>query len=215
MRPLILRLDLLSCALHHTCMALQGRRTKRAGGRRHGAGDLGFARLDLGRHRRCGVPEVIFCEGKTPAQVIRIIAAMQRARHNVFGTRATPEFHAAVARAHPDLIYHADARAITLRQNDIGLGQCARMRTAISNTKIAWMIQLSTTSGPPTDCISRGEVSSPRIIALRMITPMIASWKRAFIAMRLQKAITPVLPPRAEFEFASGARPRRRPVSSW
>jgi len=75
---------------------------------------LGFARLDLDRHRRCGVPEVIFCEGKTPAQVIRIVAVMKRAGHNVFGTRATPEFHAAVARAHPELVYHAAARAITL-----------------------------------------------------------------------------------------------------
>ena len=95
-------------------MALHGRRKQGAAGRRRGAGDLGFARLDLGRHRRCGVPEVIFCEGKTPAQVIAIVAAMQRAGHNVFGTRVTPEFHAAVARAHPDLRYHAAARAITL-----------------------------------------------------------------------------------------------------
>ena len=95
-------------------MALNERRKQGAAGRRRGAGDLGFARLDLGRHRRCGVPEVIFCEGKTPAQVIGIVAAMQRAGHNVFGTRVTPEFHAAVAQVHPDLIYHAEARAITL-----------------------------------------------------------------------------------------------------
>ena len=92
--------------------AIRRRRpAKRRGASRH---NLGFARLDLVRHRRCGVPEVIFCEGKTPAQVIRIVAAMQRAGHNVFGTRVTPEFFAAVARAHPRLVYHAAARAVTL-----------------------------------------------------------------------------------------------------
>ena len=29
-------------------------------------GDLGYAQVDLNRRQRCGFPEVIFCEGKTP-----------------------------------------------------------------------------------------------------------------------------------------------------
>src|SRR5438445_709025 len=28
--------------------------------------DLGYAQVDLQRRQRCGFPEVIFCEGKTP-----------------------------------------------------------------------------------------------------------------------------------------------------
>ena len=33
------------------------------------ARDLGFARVDLDRVRRCGRPEAIFCQGKLPAEV--------------------------------------------------------------------------------------------------------------------------------------------------
>lgn len=76
--------------------------------------DLGFARLDLARHRRCGVPEVIYCAGKTPAQVRRIIAAMLKAGHNVFGTRVSPDMFRALAGEFPALVYHETARAITL-----------------------------------------------------------------------------------------------------
>jgi NCAIR mutase (PurE)-related protein len=76
--------------------------------------DLGFARVDLARHRRCGVPEVIYCAGKTPAQVNHIIAAMLAAKHNVFGTRCSPEMFATLRAQHPALVYHEAARAITL-----------------------------------------------------------------------------------------------------
>ena len=76
--------------------------------------DIGFARVDLARHRRCGVPEVIYCAGKTPAQVSHIIGAMLAAKHNVFGTRCSPEMFATLRAAHPSLIYHEAARAITL-----------------------------------------------------------------------------------------------------
>ena len=33
--------------------------------------NLGFARLDLDRHRRKGIPEVIYSAGKTPQQIVR------------------------------------------------------------------------------------------------------------------------------------------------
>ncbi len=35
--------------------------------------DLGYARLDHHRALRTGVPEVVYCEGKTPAQVGEIM----------------------------------------------------------------------------------------------------------------------------------------------
>ena len=34
--------------------------------------DIGFARVDSHRALRCGFPEVIFCQGKTPQQVVAI-----------------------------------------------------------------------------------------------------------------------------------------------
>jgi len=50
-----------------------------------GESNLGFARVDLGRHRRCGIPEVIFCTGKTADQVGKIASAMVAAGQNVAG----------------------------------------------------------------------------------------------------------------------------------
>ena len=76
--------------------------------------DLGYARIDTDRHRRCGLPEVIYCPGKTPEQVCGIIETFRDAGQNVLGTRATPELFEAVQAAHPDTVYHEAARAITL-----------------------------------------------------------------------------------------------------
>lgn len=76
--------------------------------------NLGFARVDLDRPRRCGLPEVIFCAGKTAGQVISILSAMKQAGQNILGTRVLPGLYAEVARAHPDAKYHEAARCLTL-----------------------------------------------------------------------------------------------------
>ena len=76
--------------------------------------NLGFARIDLERHHRRGIPEVIFSSGKTPDQVIRIIKVFQKARQNVLCTRASPKLFKAVSRVYRKAVYHADARMITL-----------------------------------------------------------------------------------------------------
>jgi len=76
--------------------------------------DLGFARVDTGRHRRLGMPEVIFCPGKTPEQVSAIVRSLTVAGQNAMATRASRELFEAVQREHPAAVYHAQARAITL-----------------------------------------------------------------------------------------------------
>ena len=76
--------------------------------------DLGFARIDVERHRRRGFPEVVFASGKTPEQVIHIIDALKKAGQNVLCTRAAPGLFEAVSRVHSDARYHADARMITV-----------------------------------------------------------------------------------------------------
>jgi len=50
--------------------------------------DLGFARVDHHRAIRCGFPEVIFCQGKTPEQIVGIAAAMRAKGATVLATRA-------------------------------------------------------------------------------------------------------------------------------
>lgn len=76
--------------------------------------DLGFARLDTERARRCGLGEVVFCPGKTHEHVIKIIAAFREAGHNTLATRASPELYADVVAHHPDAVYHSAARCITV-----------------------------------------------------------------------------------------------------
>jgi hypothetical protein len=53
--------------------------------------DLGFAQIDLDRRARCGFPEVIFCEGKTPEWVEGVVRRMIEARQDCLGTRVNPE----------------------------------------------------------------------------------------------------------------------------
>ncbi|MDI6775195.1 MAG: nickel pincer cofactor biosynthesis protein LarB [Verrucomicrobiota bacterium] len=87
--------------------------------------DLGFARVDLHRARRRGMPEAIYCPGKTPAQVVRIMKSIHAASQDILATRAEPALYRAVRRAIPKAVYHEHARAITLdfgpRRKPVGL----------------------------------------------------------------------------------------------
>ena len=76
--------------------------------------DLGYATLDHHRALRWGFPEVIFCQGKTAAQVAGIAARLAERGPRILGTRATPEQYAAAQALVPDLQYHELARCIWL-----------------------------------------------------------------------------------------------------
>jgi NCAIR mutase (PurE)-related protein len=76
--------------------------------------DLGFARVDTDRKTRRGFPEVIFCAGKLPEQVLSIARALLEADGIVLGTRANPEHFAAVLTEFPEAKFHAVARCITV-----------------------------------------------------------------------------------------------------
>lgn len=79
--------------------------------------DLGFATLDHHRSLRWGFPEVIYCEGKTPAQVGTIVERLAGTMDQLLGTRATREqYNEAQARV-PELEYHEQARALSLDRN--------------------------------------------------------------------------------------------------
>jgi pyridinium-3,5-biscarboxylic acid mononucleotide synthase len=53
--------------------------------------DLGFAVVDLHRHQRCGFPEVIFCEGKTPQWVEGVVRQLVEANQDCLATRVNSE----------------------------------------------------------------------------------------------------------------------------
>jgi len=76
--------------------------------------DLGFARVDTDRKRRCGFPEVIYCEGKTPDEVAAIAKTILEQDGVLLGTRATPAHFEAVVKLLPQARYHSRGRCITL-----------------------------------------------------------------------------------------------------
>jgi NCAIR mutase (PurE)-related protein len=72
--------------------------------------DLGFARLDTHRSLRRGLPEVIFCEGKSPQHLIRISRRAADAHEPLLLTRLEPSVFEAIHPALPSLRYDAVAR---------------------------------------------------------------------------------------------------------
>lgn len=79
-----------------------------------GFADLGFARPDTDRLARTGFGEVVFCQGKTPAQTARIFEALHARQGGVLGTRAAQEHADAVREIFPGARYNAGARCIAL-----------------------------------------------------------------------------------------------------
>jgi NCAIR mutase (PurE)-related protein len=77
---------------------------------------LGFANIDHHRTLRCGIPEVIYCPGKTTEQIVEIFQRLADHGHNVLATRTDPATFEAVKAVIPDACFESLARAIVLRQ---------------------------------------------------------------------------------------------------
>ncbi|MDS0140019.1 MULTISPECIES: nickel pincer cofactor biosynthesis protein LarB [unclassified Amycolatopsis] len=80
------------------------------------AADLGFARVDLDREQRQGLPEVVYGPGKTPAQIAAIVRTLLA--HNtgpVLVTRAEAEPARAVLAEVPGGRYSPGARLLVWR----------------------------------------------------------------------------------------------------
>ena len=79
--------------------------------------DLGFAKVDHHRTLRAGMPEVIFGEGKTPAQVASIFKRLAKHGTNVLATRTTQEQFRAVKKQVREAKFEKAARATLLRRD--------------------------------------------------------------------------------------------------
>lgn len=77
--------------------------------------DLGFASLDHHRSIRQGFPEVILCEGKTPAQIRDIAKALLKHHRPFLATRASPQVAALIKRIDRRAVYHEAARLVAIR----------------------------------------------------------------------------------------------------
>lgn len=102
--------------------------------------DLGFAKIDHHRALRTGLPEVVFGEGKTAAQIVGIVRSLQAGSHNVLVTRLDAEKAAAVCAAVPGLSYDAEARLATLVATPLreaGRGPIAVVAAGTSDLPVA------------------------------------------------------------------------------
>jgi NCAIR mutase (PurE)-related protein len=97
--------------------------------------DLGFARVDHHRAVRQGFPEVIFGQGKTPAQVAGIARAIVDRGHSLLVTRTDQAAHEAVAKVVPDARFHEQARIIE-RRADCPRGRGVVLVTAAGTSDI-------------------------------------------------------------------------------
>jgi NCAIR mutase (PurE)-related protein len=76
--------------------------------------DLGFAQVDLHRRQRCGFPEVIFCEGKTPQWVEGVVRQLVEANQDCLATRMNAEQAAHLAPLFPQAEHDRVARTFWL-----------------------------------------------------------------------------------------------------
>ncbi|MFO7889533.1 MAG: 1-(5-phosphoribosyl)-5-amino-4-imidazole-carboxylate carboxylase, partial [bacterium] len=76
--------------------------------------DLGFAKIDTHRALRRGFPEAIFCEGKTPEQVTKIVLKMSKNNEIILAMRAQKNTFTAVKKVTDKAKYYESAKAIVI-----------------------------------------------------------------------------------------------------
>jgi NCAIR mutase (PurE)-related protein len=85
---------------------------------------LGFATIDLHRAVRRGFPEVVYGPGKTPDQIVDIIAALRAAGQRVLVTRVDPQVYEQLQdRLDKEARYHPTARALVVGRSARGKGR--------------------------------------------------------------------------------------------
>ncbi len=81
--------------------------------------DIGFAKVDHHRALRCGSPEVILCEGKTPEEILGIARKIVSRGSNVLATRCAPEVFKKIGRRLPGATYHPEGRLFYVERSRV------------------------------------------------------------------------------------------------
>ena len=81
--------------------------------------DLGFAQVDTHRALRKGFPEIIFGQGKTPSQVVKIATKLVEHEQRVLATRLEPEHARALQRKFKRAVHHELARCVTIEEKPL------------------------------------------------------------------------------------------------
>ncbi len=100
--------------------------------------NIGFARIDNHRSMRTGVAEVIYCEGKTVAQVQAIAHKISQHHSNILATRANAEMAWGIRSVCEDSEYHETARIVVIRPRPVPkIGNIAVVSAGTSDIPVA------------------------------------------------------------------------------
>lgn len=80
--------------------------------------NLGFAKVDHHRGLRSGMPEVIYCQGKTATQIKKIVQSMHRVGHPILATRLSREIFQKLKKFLPGTFeYNETAQTLVIEKN--------------------------------------------------------------------------------------------------
>lgn len=100
--------------------------------------DLGYAKVDTHRCMRQGVPEVIFCQGKTIEQIQGIVLRLAQTHSNVLASRADFNVYEAIRDVVPDCRYHEMAKMVVINPAPVAsIGNIAVVSAGTSDIPVA------------------------------------------------------------------------------
>lgn len=102
-------------------------------------GRIDFAHVDLDRHKRCGFPEVIFCEGKSCEWVEGVVHKLAEAKQDCLATRVSQDQSLHLARLFPQAEQDRLARTFWLPASERGpaLGRVTVITAGTSDLPVA------------------------------------------------------------------------------
>jgi NCAIR mutase (PurE)-related protein len=104
--------------------------------------------VDTDRARRCGFPEVVYCEGKQPASLAEIFETLHRNGQRAFGTRVSNEQAELLLERFPEAIHNPIGRTVRLDTERLPLSGYVPVVTAGTSDRpvaeeasetLAWM----------------------------------------------------------------------------
>lgn len=81
--------------------------------------DLGFARIDHHRVIRSGMPEIVFCRGKSLEQIMAIFRSLQKRNKTVLLTKADKKIFGRIRRIDKKAVFNPQAGIVYLKDNAV------------------------------------------------------------------------------------------------
>jgi pyridinium-3,5-biscarboxylic acid mononucleotide synthase len=153
---------------------------------------LDDATLDHDRRRRLGHPEVVFGQGKTPAQVEAIVARLFARGGPVLVTRAEPEARARLKARFPQAHVHEAARTVRIGAAPRPRGRVAVVAAGTADLPVAdEAIETLTALGSRVDRIADVGVAGLHRLVARM--PLLKRARVAVVVAGMEGALPSVV----------------------